>query len=296
MRESVWNEDDIAFLTEKYSSMKTSDIVKELDNRYSETQIRNKAKKLGLKKNKDGLAIHLWSEYEDKFLIENYTEMLINEIAIKLGLDETQVRNRANRLGLKKTNTWSKEDEKYLIDNYNSFTTEELIKNKLHKFTPKQIISKAHKLGLSKEVVYWTEKEIEILKLHYATKTNKYIRENFLPNRSVEQIKSKAKHLGLKKHDVIKYKSILDANKAKEDNWTEEEKSLLIEHYGEMNNKHLQRDCLPNRTLDAIRRKARELSVQNKTRMYFQWEQTDIEVATDNFNSITFSFKKVKVE
>lgn len=297
MRKKLWNEDDVAFIIENFATVKTSDIANELGGRYSETQIRNKAKKLGLKKSQAGMAIHLWSADEDAFLIENYKGMIMEEIAIKLELDVVQVRNRVNTLGLKKVKTWSEKEEQYLIDNFDSLSIDELIENELHEFTPLQIRRKAHKLGLThKKITYWTKEEIEILKLHYATKTNKYIQENLLPDRTIEQIKNKAQHLGIQKSDLLKYKTILDVNKERKDIWTAEEKSLLIQHYGKMNNKQLQKEYLPNRTLHGIRVKAKELNLQNKMRQHFQWEQTDIDVDKNDFNNIKFSYKKVKFE
>lgn len=294
----IWSEDAEKTLAVNYPTKSMDELLKLLPT-FTKEQIRNKAKKMGLERAKSSYSIHMWTAEEDEIIIKNYKIKTTKEIAELFdNISESQISNRINRLGLTKMKPrWTQEEIDYLEKNYGKKSIENLIEEKLSRFDAKAITKKAHRLGISTyKIDLWTKEEIKFLELHYKTKPNKFIQENYLPNRSVEQIKSKAKALGLKKDEVIKYKAIVDANRSRPDIWTEEEKKILIEHYGKINNKVLKREYLPHKSIEGIKGKARQLGLQNKTRQYFDWNQKDILVNEDDFASITFVFEKIPVE
>lgn len=296
MANRMWTDEQVLLLKECFCYKTERELAELLP--YSIVQIRSKAKKLGLKKGSDSYLIHIWTPEEDAQLTELYKNYTVKEMVDFFeNISESQIKNRINRLGLSKIKTkWTNELVEYLVKNFNEKSPKEMQKEKLIGFTNSQISRKAQRLGLTEKRIYWSKEEVEILTLYYPNKTNKEIRENYLPSRTISQIKTKAKSMNLKKSKMIKYKAILDAQSDRDDCWTEEEKKLLAEHYGNMNNKLLQKIYLPNRTLDAIKAKAKQLGTQNKTRNYFVWQQEELETEAGNSMTVHFSFIKTPVE
>lgn len=292
---AVWDESTEKILSENFSNKTMAELM-ELLPQFNKEQIRNKAKKMGLKK--ETYELHFWTEEEDNFIIENYNILTAKEIGAKLGLSESQVRNRVHKLDLKKLNRWTEEDERIIRENYGVISTEEISNILKTKRAESEIRKKACQLGVTSNAnrAKWSEEDEALMVNFYATKTNEELQQEYFPYYTISQIKSKARLLGLKKTNLTRYKATLIARAKQPDVWTEEEKQIMIENYGKMNNKILQREYLPNKSVQAIREKARTLGLQNKTYQYFIWKNVDVSVDDDDLESICFTYEKDLVE
>lgn len=292
---ATWTQETEKILADNYSEKSMNDLMKLLP-QFNKQQIRNKAKRMELKKEK--YELHFWTEEEDKFLIENYNDLTAKEMGAKLGLSESQIRNRVCKLGIKKLDKWSEEDERIIKENYNVLSTEELSEILESKRDKSAITKKAFHLGVtsSDNRAVWSEEDEALMFQFYATKTNEELQQDYFPYYSISQIKSKAKGLGLKKTNLTRYKATLKGRQKMTDVWTEEEKQILAENYGKMNNKILRREYLPHKSMDAIRLKARKLGLQNKTYQYFIWKNVDVNLEEEDLETITFTFEKELVE
>ena len=67
--------------------------------------------------------------------------------------------------------------------------------------------------------------------------------------------------------------------------WTNEELEKLREHYGKMINKELQEKYLPNRTENAIRRKASELGITLAQKS--AWTEEELEILREYYGKIS---------
>lgn len=77
----------------------------------------------------------------------------------------------------------------------------------------------------------WTDEAIEILEKYYPTRTKAEM-EELLPQYTARQINRRAKYMGLRKKKEVKVRSRLEASlNARTDLWSDEEKSIIIEHY-----------------------------------------------------------------
>lgn len=291
-----WNEETEKILIDNFPNKSINEMMSLLP-QFNKEQIRNKAKKLGVKK--EVYEIHFWTDEEDEFIKSNYKELTAGEMAKKLGLSISQVRNRVNSLNLKKQKMWSKEDEEILKENFNVLPIEKLNEILSVKRESTSIRKKAMELGVitpQQDRAKWSEEDIALLKKMYAIKTNEELQNEFFPYYTIAQIKRKARLLGLKKTNLTKYKANLKGKEKLKNIWTDEEKQILVENYGKMNNKVLQRDYLPNKTLDAIKKKAEKLKIQNKTYQYFIWKNVDVSLDEEDFETISFTFEKDLVQ
>ena len=287
-----WSEETEKILIDNFPSKPISEMMSLLP-QFNKEQIRNKAKKLGIKK--EVYEIHFWTVEEDEFLKSNYKKLTAGEMAEKLGLRIPQILNRINKLNLKKQKMWSKEDEEILKENFNVLPIEKLNEILSVKRKDTSIRKKAMELGViapQQDRAKWSEEDIALLKKMFAIKTNEELQNEFFPYYTIPQIKGKGRLLGLKKTNLTKYKANLKGKEKLKNIWTAEEKQVLVDNYGKMNNKILQRDYLPHKSLDAIKKKAEKLKLQNKTYQYFIWKNVDVRIDEEDGESICFTFEK----
>jgi hypothetical protein len=106
----------------------------------------------------------------------------------------------------------------------------------------------------------WTNEEIELLTKIYPIKSIEELCEIF-PDKTDKQINKKAKNLRLKKDKLfIKEHRLKKSLAARTDLWTKEEFEILQEHYP-LGGVYEVRKFLPNKSIDAIRRKANSLGI-----------------------------------
>lgn len=288
----IWNEEKIEYLREHYADTINDELAIKLS--VTVDDIRRKAKSLKLKKSDKGKKITSWSKEDVQTLKDNYDDKTVKELVVILNnkFTEIQIRNKVIKLNLKKGNTWTDELIQYLKDNCGELSIQEMKDDKLKDFSEKAIYKKMYSLGLSDSDYYqWTEEDIEIMKKFYPLKTNKELQEEFFPELSLDKIKSKGKYLGLKKLDIVSYKArCMNTNP---DIWTDEEKALLIEHYGKMTNKELQMFYLPDRTIEAIKKQASKLGVYNRLRYDYSWHFSLVDLEETDDISITLKVEKI---
>lgn len=209
----------------------------------------------------------LWSQTEDKILIDNYSKINTSEL-LKLLPNRTAVacQQRANLLGLYKESTdWTAEEDKILIDNYPS------MKEKAFELIADRSLSacrtRVYNLKLTSKNNPWTDEEIKIMKDFYASKGLKYVM-NLIPNRSKSNITSKAKQMGIKSSNREKL------------NWSAEEDKLILDHFSE----GLDVLCklIPHRAKNSISKRAKVLGMNTKTRSP-KWSKEEDKILMDNY-------------
>lgn len=135
----------------------------------------------------------------------------------------------------------------------------------------------------------WTKDEEELLEKVYPIKTIEELCELF-PTKTDTQINKKAKNLKLKKDKLfIKEVRIKKSLAARSDLWTPEEFEILQEYYP-LGGIYEVKKYLPDKSNDAIRRKANNLgiTIQNEE----HWDL--ISVSDTEFNPflVKFTLKK----
>ena len=294
LAEKIWDEQSVSILKEKYATTTVTELTKMLP--FTDAQIRKKAKLLGLKKEEGGYQFNKWSEEEEKIILDCYESKSVNELAQMLNNKFTsqQIRNKIFRMGLTKANKWTKELEEYLLNNYQNKSIPEMKNEKLHSFTENAIYKKLNKLGVSlSDNVSWTKEEEEIMVNFYHLRTNREM-QKLLPRFTREQIKSKAKYMELKKLPLVVYKA--NVNNGNPDAWTDEERIILIDHYGKIPNKKIKEEYLSHRSLNAIKKQASKLCLIDKLRYQFQWEYENCTYNEEEPNSMTIALKKRRVD
>lgn len=290
----IWDEQSVSVLTEKYATTTVTELTKMLP--FTDAQIRKKAKLLGLKKSEEGYEFNKWTKDDEKLIVDNYESKSVNELVKMLNNKFTnqQIRNKIYRMGLTKANKWTKELEEYLLNNYQNKSIPKMKNEKLHSFTENAIYKKLNKLGVTlSNNVSWSKNEEEIMTKFYHLRTNREMQE-LLPRFTREQIKSKAKNMGLKKLPLVIYKA--NVNNGSTDAWTDEERIILIDHYGKIPNKKIKEEYLPHRSLNAIKKQAQKLCLIDKLRYQFQWEYDDFIFNEEEPNSMTIVIKKRRMD
>lgn len=205
--------------------------------------------------------VRFWTEDEDKWLVEYYPKIGINECARLLQRSKNAVRGRSKKLHVRQLREWTKEEDDYLKENfYKGFR--ECMKE-LNR-TESAVRARAHNLGVTKKTNPWDESEIEYLKMNFKTLSYEQIANDL--NRKFKQVIYKASMLDLHKH-------------AK---WTEKEEIFLLENYEKFKNKELG-DIL-NRSEDCIYAKYYELTNGKRKKMP-RFKQSEVERIVELYNS-----------
>ena len=122
---SQWDEKDIILLKSNYGKTKVNNIQKMLSKEYTISAIKNKARSIGLQKNR------YWTDKENKILFENYSIIPINELLELLpNRTFTAIKDRANANHLQSyfylNKVYSPVEINYIQENYQSKTNKEL--------------------------------------------------------------------------------------------------------------------------------------------------------------------------
>ena len=189
---NLWTEKEDKILQEKYLTTDAKDLQKFLPNR-SIDAIRERAKKLGLKKN------NRWTEEEDNILKTFYPYIGSDVVELIPRHSRDACTDRANRIGLKYyANTWSEEEDKILIEFYPSMGRK--VYEKLIGRTPRACFDRAKLLGLKVKRrpsrLEWTEEEDRILRKYYPLMGHDVAYK--LPKRTIHACNKRAKLLGIK--------------------------------------------------------------------------------------------------
>lgn len=136
----------------------------------------------------------------------------------------------------------------------------------------------------------WSEEEIKLLKRTYPIKTASEMAEIF-PQYSSTQIYRKARALGVKKKKEVAYRSRLENSIIKrEDLWTDEEKKVVIEHYGSRGASGVRELLNNSRSEYQIKRMAHRLGV-TRDEKNLMWEQTHIQLKKTSGFSVEVVFR-----
>jgi|GEM_PF-1115653 len=284
-----WDEVQVEFLKDNYSKKTVREIANQLG--LTELQVRKKVVSLGMTKKKDDYKFQQWDKKDIQVLKDNYHDKTVKEICNLLNnkFTEKQVRNKIAKLDLRKSNSWNEELIHYLLNNYQSMSVEEMREDRLTNFTTTAIYKKLYSLGYKIDSnVKWSIDEEELLKKQYSNYTNNEIQQ-MIPRFTIKQIKNKAHQLGLRKNKLTLIKSHQNSNVNK---WSDEEKSILINHYSNMPTKELMEIHLPNRSIDGIKTVASRLGLSKNNNGKFYWNLTSYKVEEDAESSVTLTFRK----
>lgn len=159
-------------------------------------------KSLGIKSKKTTF----WTKEEEQYLIDNYSNDNIEQLAIKLNRSVASIKHKAYRLNLlgeRKSvrnpyaQDWTKEEEQYLIDNKTKPITE--LAKDLGR-TKNSVLAKFTRLGLRKpRHKFWTKKEDLYLENNIGIKTYAEIGKRL--KRTPRSCAARAKRLGLEGYD-----------------------------------------------------------------------------------------------
>ena len=186
------------------------------------------------------IGIKGWNSNELEFVVKNYSNMTINDIAKELNKKPKTVTYAAKKLKLKKQNhsKWTEEEFQYLRE-HTMDTSEEIAK--VLKKTVNAVNGKRTVLGLYKSQP-WTEEEIQYLKQNYESELYSDIAKLF--NRSEGAIRAKCHELNL----------------VQKDEWTNDDLEFLRKNYYEYTNAELAK--LLNRTENAIHLKGNRMGLK----------------------------------
>ncbi|PAV30374.1 hypothetical protein CIL05_07845 [Virgibacillus profundi] len=176
-----------------------------------------------------------WTDEEEKILKENYERATIEKLeALLPRYSITQIRSKANKLGLKrkaprpsrknvKLKRWTDEEIENLKNIYSTTNNDDLAKV-FSRFNPREIKRKANTLRLEKTAqiekideqlrkqkmageTRWKEEEDTILRENYPT-LGQTGTQRLLPHRPIGSIRSRVNRLGLTKVTSATWKRI----------------------------------------------------------------------------------------
>ena len=211
-----WSEEELNLL-EKYYPQGGSKLCKEKGLRRLSRDITNKANILNIR---CGKVARSWSEEEDAYLRENYSNLNRVELAKNLNRSLDSITNRLNRLGLVSSAKWTKEEED-IVKQYYSVGGADLCIEKGVSKARSTIVYKANSLGLVRyNIRKWTSEELAILNAYYPVGGSKLCKEKGL-NRDTSVINNKASRLGLK--SGVERKEAI--------HWSDSDVELLKQYY-----------------------------------------------------------------
>lgn len=138
-----------------------------------------------------------WKIEDTRFLIENYGNMSIRDIAKALSRTEESVSTRSNVLGLgQMKKRWTKADDRFLSENFKNWTLKQL-SDSLNR-TEDAVYARMKKLELKRSSKWaWTDKEDKFLRRNYTKFSNPVLAKKL--GRTVNSINLRATKLGLGK-------------------------------------------------------------------------------------------------
>lgn len=164
---------------------------------------------------------------------------------------------------------FSAEDEAWIIENYPTKTWDEILERFPDK-TKTQLISKAHCLGIKREVVVYSaysEEEDNIIREKYRSVPIDELVSKWLPGRTKGSIIARASILGVHKQGC----------------WTEEEDKIITENYYDMPMKELCK-LLPYRAKSAIHFRIKQLGLRGAA--MYKYSDEDIAFVRDNYEQM----------
>lgn len=162
------------------------------------------------------------------------------------------------------------EEKRWLTENYANAPWEEIL-SALPNKTKTQIISKAHRLGVTRSAVNcakFSKEEDDIIRQHYNQYGAQGIVDNFLPNRTYSSILTRASNIGTHKQGC----------------WTLEEDSIIIENYYEMPMSELSR-LLPTRAKSAIHWRIKQLGLTGAS--MYKYTSEEIKFVEKNYQTMS---------
>lgn len=158
-----WNKEEIQYLLDNWDKETPEKIMEQLDR--TEDSVMRKARRLGLdvSKPEDELLKRRWTEEEDRYIVDNYGVLSVEEISYNLGRSVFALRKRAIAIGVTcEAKRWSTEEMEYLYEKWGILNLD-TIAQKLNR-SRNSITIKAYQMSLREQAgangAYFTPSDI----------------------------------------------------------------------------------------------------------------------------------------
>jgi len=158
-----WNKEEIQYLLDNWDKEAPERIMEQLGR--TEDSVMRKARRLGLdvSKPEDELLKRRWTEEEDKYIVENYGALSVEEISRNLDRSVYALRKRAIAIGVTcEAKRWSAEEMDYLNEKWGILNLD-TIAQKLNR-SRNSILIKAYQMSLREQAgangAYFTPNDI----------------------------------------------------------------------------------------------------------------------------------------
>lgn len=158
-----WNKEELQYLLDNWDKEAPEKIMEQLGR--TEDSVMRKARRLGLdvSKPEDELLKKRWTEEEDRYIVENYGVLSVEEISRNLGRSVFALRKRAIAIGVTcEAKRWSAEEMDYLFEKWGILSLN-TIAQKLNR-SRNSITIKAYQMSLREQAgangAYFTPNDI----------------------------------------------------------------------------------------------------------------------------------------
>ena len=237
--------------------------------------IRTRIDNLNLREKKPKNPNIIWTEEEEKLLVELSSEKTIQELIPILNKTSRQIVGKAKKLGLElkreKEHSWTEEDTKRLIELHSEYELQEI--SRLMDRNESVIKAKAKELNLklkSKKRSSWTEEEEQLL-VDYAKEYS--VKEiAYKLNRTTASVSSKLTYMKISAKTSDKFWTIEKEQKLRElaKDYTPDEISIIM-----------------NRTTESIVNKMYHLKIKVVEKNKKNWTKKEDELLTELLNDYT---------
>ena len=237
--------------------------------------IRTRIDNLNLREKKPKNPNIIWTEEEEKLLVELSSEKTIQELIPILNKTSRQIVGKAKKLGIElkreKEHSWTEEDTKRLIELHSEYELQEI--SRLMDRNESVIKAKAKELNLklkSKKRSSWTEEEEQLL-VDYAKEYS--VKEiAYKLNRTTASVSSKLTYMKISAKTSDKFWTIEEEQKLRElaKDYTPDEISIIM-----------------NRTTESIVNKMYHLKIKVVEKNKKNWTKKEDELLTELLNDYT---------
>ena len=237
--------------------------------------IRARIDNLNLRKKKPKNPNIIWTDEEEKLLVELSFEKTIQELIPILNKTSRQIVGKAKKLGIElkreKEHSWTEEDTKRLIELHSEYELQEI--SRIMNRNESVIKAKAKELNIKlkrKKRSSWTEEEEQLLVDYAKEYSVKEIAHKL--NRTTASVSSKLTYMGISAKTSDKFWTIEEEQKLRElaKDYTPDEISIIM-----------------NRTTESIVNKMYHLKIKVVEKNKKNWTKKEDELLTELLNDYT---------
>lgn len=211
--------------------------------------------------------MHIYTDEEEEFIINNYSKMTRKQLAEHFGITEKAITHKINHLGLRKIkprtpNVWTEDEIEFLKKNVNIFSRAEFAK-RLNK-TENNVRTKIIELKLipkGKKKTFVNQKGF-VPKLKWTNEDEQWLKDNY-NKMSIQDI---AKHYGCSKETVKRRAKRLNIHRQKrilQTSFNYFEQEILKFYYNQIPKRELLK-LLPNKSWEQINRQVLKMGLKEQ--------------------------------